>query len=174
MKPTIGQLFIPPLEAAFLKAAIESGSNGRAKRALQTLWKHYWGGARLLPKDQNGLENTILGALSRSNSDEKVRRWSLSALAQLGRPKVSWDAVISSLQRHQAEPQVVSAGIAAAFKLKPAQAYAELIKMDIVSPQFLAISALQTTGSEKLDVEKPLINIDEADVLAGTNAEEGN
>lgn len=163
MNPNRKSPIIPRLDAAFLKAAIESGSNGRAKRALQTLCKHYWAGEMLFPEDRNGLENTILGALNRSNSDEKVRRWSLSALAQLGRCQVSWDAVITSLQRHQAEPHVVSAAIAAAFKLNPTQAHKELVRMDLVSPQFLAISALQTTDPAKVYCERSRINIEEAE-----------
>lgn len=155
-------LYITRLEAAFLKAAIESDDNARAKRALQTLCKLYRDGSRLLPEDLHGIENTILGALARSNADEKVRRWSLSALAQLGRPAVSWDPVLAAISKHQNEPQVVSAAIAAAFRLRPGAAEKELWSRDLVSPEFLAISAMQTLPPDKLRNSMVTIDVERA------------
>ncbi|MFN8684258.1 hypothetical protein ACDP63_24615 [Paracoccus sp. P2] len=158
-----GTRLIPSLEAAYLKAAIESGKNERAKRALQALCKMYWNGARLQAKDRNGLENTVLGALTRGNSSEKVRRWSLTSLAQFGKANVSWEAVLASLKKHQTEPQVVSAAIAAAFKLKPQDAHTELLAMDFVSAEILALSALQSVPSDVLSSGIPVIEVDQAD-----------
>ncbi|SFQ14736.1 hypothetical protein SAMN05421853_102127 [Roseivivax halotolerans] len=164
MPPTAGKGFIQELEAELLKVSIESGDNPRVKRALQTLCKLYWDGSRLMPQGRQSLEPTILGALVRSDSDEKVRRWSLSALAQLGRPEVSWSPVLQAIIQHEHEPQVVSAGIAAAFKLDGKAAFRELQAKDIVSPEFLAISAMQTAPHSLFEDNPPSLNVEEASV----------
>ncbi|WP_157403895.1 hypothetical protein [Paracoccus sp. N5] len=159
-----GLRFIPELEVAFLKSAIECGDNFRTKLALQALCKLFWHGGKLLPQSTNGLENTVLGALSRGNADEKVRRWSLSALAQFGRPEPCWSPVMQAVQNHPHEQQVLSAGIAAAFKLKPALAEMELTRLQFVSPEILAISALQVVKPDKLKALLPKIDVNNASI----------
>lgn len=156
------RVLIRPLEAAFLKAEIESGKNDRVKRALQTLCKLYWGNQSLLPTDRVAIENTILGTLNRGTSDEKVRRWSLSALAQLGQPNACWDTVINVLQTRQSEPQVISAAIAASFKMKPREASSVLTKLDFLSQNFLMLSALQSVDIAKYGGDVHSLRVEDA------------
>src|SRR5690606_15864751 len=75
-----------PAETNYLKAEIEAGIPRRAKVALQQLNRLYRSGARIAPAAVRGMENALLGAMSSGTSDEKVRRWSLSALGLLGSP----------------------------------------------------------------------------------------
>jgi len=145
-------VFIPDQEISYFKIEVESGNNDRAKRALQSLCKRYWDGLLVDPKSITSVEQTILGVLSSGASDEKVRRWALSALSRLGRLKYSWNAVVSTIKNYQHEPQVLSAGIAALYRLSKQEADQALAAMGDISPTMIAVSALQTVSPKHLDL----------------------
>lgn len=153
------------LEVQYLKGEIESPSNERAKRALQYLCKAARAGTRVNPSDLNGLETSILGALIRGNSDEKVRRWCLSAISQIGRPKNCLDAVRHILTTREGEPQVLSAAIAALFKLAPRDAEKYLSKLDNIDPRLSYLSALQIIPPDKLSTSGVCLDFEKCSPL---------
>lgn len=162
--PDAQRLFqIQPAQAAFLKFEIECGQPTRVKIALQLLCKTYRQGGRLSPRDIYGVENAVLGALWSGRSDEKVRRWSLSALSQFGRAQSCWTAVTHALSAHHEEPQVVSSSIAALFKLDPIKAFKHLDGKGF-DPEILVLSALQTQDQLPGKLTNVSINAD----LAGS------
>ncbi|WP_139812052.1 hypothetical protein [Ensifer aridi] len=168
---------VSTVEANFLKSEIECGIPARAKRALQTVCHFYRNGGTILPAELNAFENSILGALNSGASDEKVRRWSLSALSNLGRLKTCWTAILDTIARHSEEPQVVSAAIAALFKLDLNNAQAVIATQTILPPELVTLSALQTRPPTEVDTKSLRIDIENADpttlklalVLVGLN-----
>jgi|GEM_PF-5286003 len=153
-------------EAMFLKAEVESGDNARAKRALQIICQLHRGGKRLQPADIRRVENSILGALSSGRSDEKVRRWCLSALSQFGSKQACWSAVETTIRNFPDEPQVVSSGIAALYKLDRNAASAALLKNSSISSEILTLSALQTIDTATQEFPKLTLDISKADETA--------
>jgi hypothetical protein len=153
------------LEVAFLKSEIERQDNNRVKRALQSLCKSLRHNIRVSPQDINGLETSILGALIRGTSDEKVRRWALSALSLCGRPSSCLEAVTQVLKTRTDEPQVMSAAIAALFKMKPQDAQDKIKSLDIISPEIAYLSALQTLPQASLKGSVSPINFENSDNL---------
>ena len=101
----------------------------------------------------------------RGGSDEKVRRWSLSALSLIGRRQSSLRTVKLALQTCQDEPQVMSAAIAALYALDPLGAGSFIRKSDYLDPRISFLSALQSTASKKIDLEPPKIDIETCDSL---------
>lgn len=156
---------IPSPEANFLKAEIESTNVARAKRALQVLCRLYRQNVRLSPKDIDGVEHAIIGALCSGRSDEKVRRWSLSAISQLGRAQFCWMAVKNAISNYPDEPQVLSSAIAALFKLNEAKAAGVILDTDVIAPEILTLSALQTVQSSQVQLPKVVIDIETADAM---------
>lgn len=164
-------------EVAFLQSEIGCGNPVRAKRALQTVCKLYRAGGRITGKDVIGFETTILGALTSDLSDEKVRRWALSAISNLGQATQSWSTVLNVLTKHVDEPQVVSAAIAALYKLDQRHAGKAIAGKDFLPPELVALSALQTVAAEQLDLRDIRIDIEKAEattlklslVLVGLN-----
>lgn len=161
-KPTPPWL-IPAQEVAFLQNEIGCGNPVRAKRALQAVCKLYRGGGRITGREVFGFETTILGALASDLSDEKVRRWALSALSNLGQAKQSWSTVFNVLTKHIDEPQVVSAAIAALYKLDRRGAGSAIKGKDFLPPELIALSALQTVPAGQLDLRDLRINIEKAE-----------
>lgn len=147
-------------EANFLKGEIESGVNARAKRALQILCRLFRLRYGFLPGDKVKIENAIIGALSSGRSDEKVRRWSLSALSHFGTERACWSAVENVIRGFPDEPQVISAGIAALYKMNRSRAASFLISVDSVSSELLTLSAHQSLGPS--DSELPALTLDVA------------
>ncbi|OWK25924.1 hypothetical protein AJ87_49210 [Rhizobium yanglingense] len=139
---------ISTIEATFLKGEIECGIPTRSKRALQTVCHFYRNGGSIIPAELNAFENAILGALNSGASDEKVRRWSLSALSNLGRKATCWATILAIISRYPDEPQVVSAAIAALFKLDLGEAQAAIAGQDLLAPELLVLSALQTRPAQ--------------------------
>ncbi|MGR9169638.1 hypothetical protein [Rhizobium sp. KDH_Rht_773_N] len=154
---------ISTTEANFLKTEIECGIPSRAKRALQMVCKIYRNGGTILPSELNAFENSILGALNSGASDEKVRRWSLSALSNLGRLKTCWTAIVDIISRHPEEPQVVSAAIAALFKLDLGNAQSLIATQTVLPPELVTLSALQTCAPTDVDTKSLRIDIENAD-----------
>lgn len=162
VKPTSPWL-ISAQEVAFLQNEIGCGNPVRAKRALQAVCKLYRNGGRITGREIVSFETTILGALTSDLSDEKVRRWALSAISNLGQAQQSWSTVLNVLTKHTDEPQVVSAAIAALYKLDRRGAGNAIAGKDFLPPELIALSALQTVPAKQLDLSGVRINIDKAE-----------
>jgi hypothetical protein len=157
---------VSPLLATYLKAEIESGGQVRAKQALQHICKLYRTGAVIPENNRIGLEIAILGVLSSSSSDEKVRRWALATLAYVGRKGVSERAVLKAITEYPDEPQVVAAAIATFFKLDENTTQKLILDKGVCSPEIVALSALQTTDPKKLDISSIKVDIERADAIS--------
>lgn len=151
------------LQAAFLKSEIESGSLIRIKRALQLLCKVFRNGAALQQEDRISTENAILGVLSSAASDEKVRRWALSALTYVGRKQVSRAAVLRAISDYAEEPQVLAAAIATLFKFDGSSAQSVISHHGVCTAEMIALSALQTTDPRHLNLSDLKIDIETAE-----------
>ncbi|QWK79423.1 hypothetical protein [Ochrobactrum sp. BTU1] len=150
-------------QASYLSAEIALGSLERKRRALQMICKFYRNGSVFRTDDRGLIENTILGILNSSSSDEKVRRWALAALTHVGNPQVSRTAVFRALLDYPDEPQVLSAAIANLFKFDGHAAYDLITSKAICSPEIIALSALQTIDPRKVDLSKVNINFENSE-----------
>lgn len=151
------------IQANYLKSEIESGSVTKSKHALQNLCKMCRSGAALQHQDRIGMEIAILGVLSSAASDEKIRRWALSALAYVGRKEVSRNAVLRAIADYPDEPQVLAAAIATLFKFDGSEAQNIISHQGACTDEIIALSALQTTDPKQLDLSHLKINIETAE-----------
>lgn len=165
MQPSRRTTTFHSLEITYLAAEIGSGHNNRAKRALQHLCRAARSGVRVHPGDIAALENQIFAAFVRGSSDEKVRRWSLSALSLIGRRTSSLRIVKQAIQTCQDEPQVMSAAIAALYSLDALGAGSYITNNNYLDPTIAYLSALQSIQAQKVDLEAPTINIESCDSL---------
>lgn len=165
MQPSKRTTTFHSLEVAFLAAEIGSGHNNRVKRALQYLCRAARSGVRVHPGDITALENQVLAAFVRGSSDEKVRRWSLSALSLIGRRSSSLRIVRQAIQTCQDEPQVMSAAIAALYALDSSDAGTYIRKSDYLDPRIAYLSALQSIQVQNVNLEAPTIDINDSDSL---------
>lgn len=156
---------LPSFQAAYLKSEIESGSKLKSKQALQQLCKMFRTGVVLQQEDRISMENAILGVLSSSASDEKNRRWALSALTYVGRKEVSRNAVLRAISDYPDEPQVLAAAIATLFKFDGYAAQKVISHQGACTAEMIALSALQTTDPNKLDLTDLKVNIDTAETV---------
>lgn len=154
-----------PHEAGYLKSVIESGSAIRKKQALQQLCKVFRGGFVLRQEDRTVMENTILGVLSSSASDEKIRRWALSALTYVGRKEVSRNAVLRALADYPNEPQVLAAAIATLFKFDGNAAQKLITHHGTCTAEMITLSALQTTDPRNLELSNLKVDIETAEPI---------
>lgn len=153
-------------QASFLKSEIESGNTTRSKQALQQLCKMFRSGVALQQDDRISMEIAILGVLSSAASDEKIRRWALSALTYVGRKEVSRNAVLRALSDYPDEPQVLAAAIATLFKFDGSAAHKVISNQGTCTPEMVTLSALQTTDPKHLDLSQIKVNIDTAEAVS--------
>lgn len=159
MKKTIAKRNLYPNQTAYIRIGIESPDLRRAQKALQNLCKLSRQGLYVSTLDRGALELVILGVLSRTSSDEPLRRWALNALAVVGRSESSLQSVLEAIEKFQDEPQVVSAAIAAAYKLSK-RANSLITRLDILDPKLVMLSAMQA-GAQPISTQPPLtIDID--------------
>ena len=150
-------------QAGYLKSEIESGSVVRRKQALQQLCNSFRTGVALQQDDRISMEIAILGVLSSTASDEKIRRWALSALTYVGRKEVSRNAVLRAISDYPDEPQVLAAAIATLFKFDGSAAQKVLSHHGVCTAEMIALSALQTTDPKQLDLSHLKVNIETAE-----------
>ena len=100
-------------KAEFLKFELVNGDARRKKVALQEISKLYRSGNRLNAEARNDFENAINGMVLVKDQDEKVVRWCLNALAQLGRRGNSDTYVELALRQYEGNPEITAAGVAA-------------------------------------------------------------
>lgn len=157
---------LPSFQAAYLKSEIESGSILKCKQALQQLCKMFRTGVALLQEDRISMENAILGVLSSAASDEKIRRWALSALTYVGRKDVSRNAVLRAISDYPDEPQVLAAAIATLFKFDGSAAQKMISHQGSCTAEMIALSALQTTDPRQLNLTDLKVNIETAETVS--------
>lgn len=158
--------FIDSSLANYLKTEIENGSLVRRKQALQQLCKFSWQGLSLRQRDRIGMELTVLGVLSSSYSDEKVRRWALVVLGYIGRKEVSTKAVMQALNDYPDEPQVIAAAIATLFRYDSASAQNLISHRGCCTPEMATLAALQTTDPKQLNLSNVRIDINKAEPIS--------
>jgi hypothetical protein len=151
--------FIDRAVSSYLKGQLESGGATQTKKALQEICKLYRTGYRLIPDQLIGIENGIIG-LTFSSDDAKVRRWSLNALAQLGREDACKHAILHATQTYHDDPDVLAAAIAALYRLCPTAAQ-ELRRLGF-DEKMLALAALQHVPADRLDLSSLPLNIEHA------------
>jgi hypothetical protein len=141
----------------YLRSQIDTGDPIRTKKALQEVSRRYRQGYIIRPDQLYGFENAIIGLFS-TQSDPKVRRWGINALAQIGRSSFCLDAIIHILMAHSGDLDSVAAGIAAVYKLSrnPSRVLASMS----LDGQMVTLAALQHIPPSKLDLSSFPINID--------------
>lgn len=152
---------VPTGKAAFVRYELDNGDDRRKKIALQDIARVYRSGGHFAPDARNGLELTINGLLSASH-DEKVIRWCLNCIAQMGTRDGSMDSVERALIQHVGNPEVIAAAIAATAKLYAGQ-LEECNALGSVQPEIRTLAALQVTPASKLDLSGFPIKVDTAD-----------
>lgn len=153
---------ITPQQTAFIRFELDRGDARRRKRILQDVSRLYRGGQRFNAESLEAIETTIDGLLLQSNQDKKVVRWSLNALAQLGRRMISDNPIRLVLRHYDGDPEITAAGIAALSSMHAGR----LDEVDIFKscdPCLRVLAALQNTDPRHLDLSNIRIDIDKAD-----------
>ncbi|WP_342629781.1 HEAT repeat domain-containing protein [Nguyenibacter vanlangensis] len=152
--------FISGSVLTYLEHQIGSGNPVPTKNALQDLCRLYRRGYRIHPNNHYAMETTLVG-LSHRKTDLKVKRWALNGLAHIGR-KDSRDAIIRAIEDHVSDPEIVTAGVAALYKLSRMTAETDLRRLNFPS-QMITLAALQHIRPEELTLHGLPVNIQTAD-----------
>ncbi|WP_051679779.1 CHAT domain-containing protein [Pseudorhizobium marinum] len=152
---------ISPGQTAFLKFEIENGDARRRKVALQDLSRRYRNGDKLNAEGRNSFEKTINGIVL-SDSDRKVVRWCLNALARLGTRQGSSKYVVAAMRQYEEEPEIVAAAIAALSHMYHGTLDA-VPELAVLDPSIRILAAMQTTNVNKLNISNLTIDIEKAD-----------
>lgn len=152
--------FLDDPNVIYIKSQIETGQLVRTKKALQHICKVYREGYRIRPPQLVGVEQSIVGLLYTQGKDEKVRRWALNTLAQLGREATCIEAVLQVLAHHGNEPATAAAGIAVIYKIS--RDPTELLRRLGFDGQMIALAALQHVDARELDLSSLPLNVEKA------------
>lgn len=156
---------IEPVVASFLKSQIGSGSVRSIKIGLQQLCELYRSNHRLRTSDRSEMEQLVIGVLySHGPHDAKVRRWALNALARIGHPTTSSEAISHSIETYSGDPQTAASAIAAMFALFPGNAYERLKQLHDFPEDLVVLSALQHAPQSTIEAAKTKVNIHKATV----------
>jgi hypothetical protein len=148
-------------QAAFLRYEIENGNSRRRKVALQEISRRYRKGDQLNSEARNSFEKLINGIVL-SDSDKKVVRWCLNALARLGTKQNSNRYVILAMQQFQEDPEIVAAAVAALSHMY--NGCLDLVpELNLIDPAVRVLAAMQITDASKLDISGLKIDIDRSD-----------
>lgn len=146
----------------FIHFQIATGNPEEIKNGLQRICHAYRSGYRIKDEpDRTGLERLINGVLRTHSDEPKVRRWSLNAIALLGRKETCLESVEDILQKYEHDPETMASAIAAVFKFIPS-AQERLIKKMGIDPDLVVLSALQQTPVQEIDLSNTRINIERA------------
>jgi hypothetical protein len=152
---------LKPQHVAYIKSQLEARNPETVKKMLQRLCSLYRSGYAIISgPERDGIENTIVGLLYTKRFDEKVRRWSLNALAQLGRRSTCETVVVQTLKDFLHEPQTTAAAIAAIHKIAPNPA--RLLRGISYDRQMATLAALQHASPSSLDLSSLPLNVDAA------------
>lgn len=152
---------ISPEKAAFIRYELENGDDRRKKVALQEIARVYRSGSQFSPDTRNGFELTINGLLS-AQQDDKVTRWCLNCIAQMGTRDGSMQSVERTLRQQDGKPEITAAAVAAAAKLYGGR-LDECTVLGSVQPEIRTLAALQVTSPSRLDLSGFQIDINRAD-----------
>ena len=149
---------VTPKEAAFIEAALIADSPVVRKQALQRLCSLYRQGARLVaPKAMKAL---IIASLV--DSDNKVRRWSFNALAQLGEA-ADVQLMIGPWKENRSNPEIFEAGLTALARLLSKDELLVILKDAEVRLDASSLMALgQQTDDFSAELGAVRLGIDEA------------
>jgi hypothetical protein len=153
---------ILPGQTAFLKFELENGNARRKKVALQELTRRYRQGDHLNAESRNAFEKTINGIVL-SESDLKVVRWCLNALARLGTRQGSSRYVIAALKQFEQEPEISAAAVAALARMFHGN-LESIPELQIIEPAIRILAAMQTTDLKRLGSVKVDIDIDKSGI----------
>ncbi len=152
--------FIDGAVLTYLEHQIGCGKPAPTKNALQDLCALYRRGYRIHPNNLYHVQTTILGLCERQ-ADPKVARWVLNSIAQVGHAD-SRRTIIRALENHASDPEIVTAGLAALYKLSPATAEADLRRLNFPA-QMVTLAALQHVRPEELRLVGLPVNIQTAE-----------
>ena len=99
--------------------------------------------------------------LSELQRDAKVQRWVLNALAQVGNADCC-KAVIRALESHPDDPEIITAGVAALYKISPLTAETDLRRLNFPG-QMVTLAALQHVRPDQLNLSNLPVNVQTAD-----------
>lgn len=157
---SISRKIIDGAVLTYLEHQIGSGNPAPTKSALQDLCALYRRGYRIYPGNLYGVQTTILGLCERQ-ADAKVQRWVLNSLAQVGNAD-SCRAILRTLEDHATDPEIVTAGVAALYKLSPATAAIDLRRLNFPD-QMVTLAALQHVKPEQFKLAGLPVNVQSAD-----------
>ena len=153
--------FIPPHQTVFLRSELETGDPRRQKRSLQEVSRLHRSGLRFNGQFKTGFEQSVTGLVVNSR-DEKVVRWCLNALARFGTKAGSETSIEVALRKHEQNPEIVAAGVAAISHLYNGH-IGTVSVLGSIDPAIVTLAALQNTDPRKLDLTSFSIDIDKAD-----------
>lgn len=147
--------------SAFIRFEIENGDARRRKVALQEISRRYRRGDQLNSETRNAFEKLINGIVL-TDSDKKVVRWCLNALARFGTRENCSRYVTLALQQYEGDPEIVAAAVAALSRMYNGD-LALVPVLNSVDPAIRVLAAMQITDAKKLDLSNLNINIGRAD-----------
>ncbi len=150
-------------KTAFLRFELQNGNAYRTKTALQEISRLYRSGHQFNSEARNNFETAINGIVLIQKQDEKVVRWCLNSLAQLGRRENSSRYVEAALKQYEGNPEITAAGVAALCNMYLGN-IDEVEILGRIDPAIRTLAALQNTDPRKLDLTGFKIDIDTADV----------
>lgn len=147
-------------QTAFLKFEIENGSAWRKKVALQEITRRYRRGDQFNAEGRNSFEKTISGIVL-ADTDRKVVRWCLNALARLGTRQGCSRYVAIAMKQFEEDPAIVASAVAALSRMY--DGHLEVIpELTLIDPAVRVLAAMQTTDARKLDISSLSIDIDKS------------
>lgn len=148
-------------QASFLVSELTTKEDSRRQKvALQNLSRLYRTGHRFAPETAPRVEQQIVG-LTNMSRDEKVVRWGLNTLAQLG-TRDSAESVEFAIKRYETKPEIVAAGISALARLRTGQ-LSGIAALRSVPAEVQMLAAMQTVDPKRLAVDGLQIDLDVAD-----------
>jgi len=148
-------------QTALLKFEIENGSAFRKKVALQDLTSLYRNGEVLNAEAAHAFERLICGFLL-GETDKKVVRWGLNALARLGTRQGSGLYLSNAIRRFEGEPEIVGAAVAALSKVYNG-ALDMVADLPSIDPAIRILASMQTTDPRRIEMRDFSIDIDRSD-----------
>lgn len=153
------RIFIDDQEAAYLELLIGENDPELCKGGLQRLCKLYRSGHR--HRRERALIVFVVGLLH--DSAAKVRRWALNLLALAGSAD-QVPAIVETLKRDRADPDIVGAGISALCALLPEdEARDELKRAELPLDAATLLAATQQSNHFSKELRVTRVNIDNAD-----------
>ncbi len=98
----------------------------------------------------------------RNESDDKVTRWCLNCIAQMGTRDGSIQAVERALRHQFANPEVIASAVAAAARLYAGR-LDECAALGSVQPEIRTLASLQVVSPAKLNLAGFQVHVDKAD-----------